>query len=484
MWSVTSIVTLQGLRLFSSVVTARMLLPADFGLLAVATATLVFFDQVSNLGVDSALIQRKEIHDEELDAAWTFEFIRRNVIALLFLACAPLLGKWVADTRVLMVMFMNCLGVFIGSWRNNGMVMFRRELQFRPIFISEFVPAVFSCCLTIGLLLVWRNIMALLVSMVCTAMVTVVTTYILHPHRPRFRLPWTQLKNLLSFGSCLLGNTIVEMIRNQVVTLALARLVGTVKLGFFDRANVFSLNIFSQIQGLIWRVSYPLFSAEHHSERGVRVYFKHTIVLGAMVAPAMCVGYATLAPDLLPLLLTSKWVSIVPLVQLFCMQALLMLLLIPAEIAFQAIGKPKYGTINQGITCVIFLALLYPLMCACGLAGLIMSSIAASLCTLPIYLIQIRRQVLSFRWISVLQVIWPAVLASAGLWGVYTLVGYLIDSAWGRVLCGGTLAGLTYFIIMGGCVLWFVPVMKTVVGDMLPDKRRVKLTGDNVKLPV
>ncbi len=473
-WSGMSMLSLYALRLGSSVVTARLLLPADFGLLAVASAMLAFFDQVSNLGVDSALVQRKEVTGLDLDVAWTFEFIRRNAIALLFLACAPLLSRWASDPRIVAVMFMNCLGVFVNSWRNNGMVIFRRELRFRPIFIAEIVPAVVSCVLTIGLLLVWRDIMALLVGMLCAAAVGVVTTYALHPHRPRFRLPWVQLKGLLSFGSCLLGNTIVEMIRNQGVTLALARLVGTTRLGFYDRANVFSWNIFSQMQGLIWRVAYPLFSAAHHAEHGLQRQFKHAVVLGLMVAPALCIGYAVVIPDLLPLLLTAKWAALVPLAQLFCVQALVMLLLIPAEIAFQAIGRPQLGTINQGLTCVLFLALLYPLMQLHGLAGLILSAIAASLGTLPLYLFQIRRHVLRFHWGTMMQLVLPVLAASGALWGIYALVGHHVSSAGVRLLCGVPLAALAYLTILGAAVRWCAPLMQATIGAVLPERWRGK----------
>ena len=471
-WSVASVVGLQGLRLFSSVFTARLLLPADFGLLAVTSAMLVFFDRISYFGVESALVQRKEVTDLDLDVAWTFEFIRRNAIALLFLACAPLLGRWVSDSRVGMVMGMSCLGVFVNSWRNNGMVIFRRELQFRPIFFSEFVPAVFSCFLTIGLLLVWRDIMALLVAMVCSAVVGVVTTYMLHPHRPRFHLQWARLKEFLAFGSCMLGNTIVEMIRNQGVTLALARLVGTTKLGYYDRANTFSMNIFTQSQSLIWRVGYPLFSSAHHSESGLQTLFKHATVLALLVAPALCLGYAVIAPDLIPLLLTAKWASIVPLMQLFCVQALLILVLAPAEIAFQAIGRPGLGTVNQGLTCALFLALLYPCMQAQGLAGLVMASIAASLCTLPLYLVQVRRHVLHFRWGGVVRVLWPVVAASAGLWGAYALLGHYVGAPWARLLCGIPLAALAYICIMGACALWWAPLLRETLMTVLPERWR------------
>lgn len=473
-WSVASVVAMQGLRLFSSVFTARLLLPADFGVLAVTAAMLAFFDRISYFGVDSALVQRKEVTDLDLDVAWTFEFIRRNAIALLFLACAPFLRTWVADGRVIEVMLMCCVSVFVNSWRNNGMVIFRRQLQFRPIFISECVPALFSCVLTIGLLLVWRDIMALLVSMVCTAVVSVLTTYALHPHRPRFRLQWARLKEFLSFGSCMLGNTIVEMIRNQGVTLALARLVGTTQLGYYDRANTFSMNIFSQSQSLIWRVGYPLFSAEHHSERGLQSQFKSATVLALMIAPAFCLGYAVVAPDLIPLLLTAKWASIIPLMQLFCMQALLILLLTPAEIAFQAIGRPGLGTVNQGLTCAVFLALLYPLMRLHGLPGLVMSSIAASLCTLPLYLVQVRRHVMPFRWGAVAQALLPVLAASGGLWGAYALLARHVASAGGRLLCGIPLAALAYLGILGACTLWCAPLLRTTVVAMLPERWRAK----------
>jgi lipopolysaccharide exporter len=452
-WSSVSIGCASVLRLAVAIFTARILMPADFGVLAVTCAMLAFMDKITYLGVESALVQRRDINDEDLNVAWTFEFIRKNLLGLLLILGLPVLVHWVSDPRFVWVVVINCFMLFISTFRNNGPVVFRRELQFRQIFLLEFIPALVQTLLCIVFLLLWLNIWAILASSVVGGVLGVALTYRMHPHRPQFVFHWAKLRELFSFGAYLLGNTMIDMIQNQGVVIALTKFSGIVKVGHYDRASAFSRNIFTQIQGLIWRVGYPALSKAHNETQRVDTLLRPLVRHVLLILMPICTLYAAAAPDLIPFALGTKWYQLVPLVQLFCLQASLLFALTPLEIAFQAIGRPRLGTECQAVGCVTFLGLLYPAVHYFDLAGVIVAMVVATTLSLPVYWVYTWRHMHGVSFQALLRYGFLVGLLSAGVWCGYHALAMWFLTPWGR-LCFGVPGACTV------CLLIFVGIAR------------------------
>ena len=474
MWSTSTIVLITLLRLGSSVVSSRVLLPEDFGVLAFALAMGALLNQLSFFGVESALVQRKEVDFEDLDVAWTFEFMRKGALALLLLLCTPLLMLWMDDHRISWVVPMCCLSMVVTSFRNNGMVMFRRNFQFRQIFLMDVLPVLLQAIFVVVGVLLWPNIMVLLIGALVHASTLVFMSYLLFGHRPRVRWHWERLKGLLSFGGCLLGNTIVQMIRNQGVTFALGGFAGTTVLGFFNRGRVFSSNIFIQANGLVWRVAYPLFSNRYHSPDGIRDGFRSLMALLLFIAPMLLVLYAVIAPDFIPWILTSKWSPSVPFMQLFCIESLLVFLLAPAEIAFQSIGRPVLGTARQVVACVLFLALIYPMVLHFGVKGVVVASIVSTLIILPAYVAEVRRSAVKFSWGSAVRWVLPSCFSIIALWQAYLFVSSLMHIDMLKWMVGGLAALVAYGLAYVVFLRLFSSVQIAVLIEVLPVRLQSK----------
>lgn len=446
------------LRMGVAVFTARILMPADFGLLAITTAMLALMEKITYLGVESAMVQRRDINDEDLNVAWTFEFIRRNILGLLLILALPILMNWVSDPRFVWVMLINCFMLFVFTFRNNGTVVFRRELQFRKIFFLEFIPALVQAMLCIVLLLLWRNIYAILVSAVAGGGISVVLSYRMHPHRPHFVFHWAKLKELLSFGIFLLGNTIIDMIQNQGVVIAMTKFVGITKVGYYDRASVFSKGLFQQIQGIIWRVGYPALSRAHHDPQGVKMIVRSLVRHVLLVFVPICTLYAVAAPDLIPFALGTKWNPLVPLVQLFCLQALIFFVSATLDITFLSIGRPRLCTECQAVRCVIFLGLLYPAVHYFDLEGVIAAMVIAATLSLPVYLVYVRRNLHDISFRGVFCYGFLVGMLGAGVWCGYKAFAMCFSSPWYR-LCVGVPAACTI------CLLIFLVIARLYPGS-------------------
>ena len=470
LWSALTVGLVLLFQLASSVVSSRILPPADFGVLAFSISLAALLNQLSYLGVESALVQKASMDETDLDVVWSFELARQGVLIAILLALTPLLARWIHDERMYWIVPANCVAILITALRNNGVIAFRRQLHFRPLLFLDVLPVMVQALMTVGLLLLWRDIAVVVIGIVLNAAIGTGLTHRLSPGRRRLCWDWPRLRRCLSFGGFLLGNTIVQMIRDQGVVFALGALSGKVVLGFYSRSRVFSVNIFNQAVNLIWRVGYPLFSAQHHAGGGLARSFRGLCALLLLAVPPAMALYASLAPDFLPWLLSPQWQPCVPLVQLFCLEGTLLFLLIPAEIAFQAIGRPQYGTVRQAVAGLIFLSLTYPLVQRFGVQGVIWANIAAVSLTLPSYVRRVQQSVFPCSWRTVVRWCLPPALASAALWFTYGLVRAGVAAPLARMAVGAVAALLAYAVVYLALLATVARGQGLALADSLPQR--------------
>ena len=143
------------LGLVSMAILARLLVPEDFGLVAMAMVAVGFFDVLLNLGVSAALIQHERAGREEYSTAWTLRLAQCVATALLLFALAPLIADYYDDARVVGVLRVAAVTVLIGGLENIGTVSFQRNMEFGRDF--QFVVlkrlAGFICAIVLALAL-------------------------------------------------------------------------------------------------------------------------------------------------------------------------------------------------------------------------------------------------------------------------------------------------------------------------------------------
>ena len=115
--------------LVSTLVLARVLVPRDFGLVAIVMAVVALLEVMTNFGFDSALIAHQNPVRDYYDTVWSITVLFGLVTATALLLLSGPVAIWYADPRLSAVMQVVALSAFIGSLRNVGCVDFRRNLE-------------------------------------------------------------------------------------------------------------------------------------------------------------------------------------------------------------------------------------------------------------------------------------------------------------------------------------------------------------------
>ncbi len=389
-WVIAAMAIGRALHLLSAAVSTRILKPADFGMLAVCFAVINVLQRVTTTGLESSIIQKQDAGTAQLNTAWTYELLRNVVLFLLSFFAAPWMAGLLRAPEATPMLRVMSLSYIILGFRNMGVVHFRKSLDFKQQFRLEVVTSALAVAVTIGLVVWLRSAWAMVFSVLATGVVTVAVSYTLHPFRPRLDFSWTRARPMFGFGMFLLGNTLFQMIRDQGIVLAVGRLFSLEDLGYFNRASTFSYALFIQVISVFWRVAYPVFAKVQNDPRRLHRAWR-AFTLGSLISIPLLAAGAAVLPVLVRAVLTPRWLPIVPLMQVFFLQAGMLFLCAPSEVLFQAVGRPGLGTRAEAVRTAVVVAVFAGGLAHWKLMAAPWSFCISALVTIPFVLIPAHR---------------------------------------------------------------------------------------------
>jgi O-antigen/teichoic acid export membrane protein len=382
-WIILTMFTTRTIQFLSAIVITRILNPEDFGVLAFALSIIAIIQGTTELGFQAALIQKQENPDTFLNVAWSMEFAKGVGIFSLLYICAPIIGFIIDDSRSTTVLRYMALSLLINSCKNVGIIYFKKTLNFSKQFIYESIPILIYAIVVISLSIIRRDIMSVVYAYIITNISSVVLSYILHPHRPKFDYNRKKIKQLFSFGKWIFMSSLLVLVREQGILLYVGNSLGTTNLGAFNRGNSFTKQIMKPLSETVWKLGFPLFSKLTKNSKVLKNSVIDTFTLITTIGLPLAICGAGLSPAFVNIFLTDKWLLITPLMKLMSIEMLFIYLATPGNVVFQAIGKPKISTLLSLVSGIVVLLLLIPLTTKYGLNGVALAITIGTLVVSP-----------------------------------------------------------------------------------------------------
>jgi len=430
--------------LISMLVLARVLTPADFGLVAMATAMIAFIELFGWLGLDIALIQRSGATREHFDSAWTMNVLIGALVALALLASAWPLAWFYGDARLTPLVAFLGLGPLVQGCENIGVVAFRKELNFDREFRFLLSKRLLAFALTVAIALWLRSYWALAIGMVCGRLAGVAISYALHPFRPRWSL--ARAGDLLHFSVWLVVQNLFVFFKDRAPDLIIGKLAGAHALGVWSLANELSNLVGTELIMPMNRAALPTYSklAEDRSALAA-AYLSATALIAVLVMP-LIVGLAAVAPLVVAVLLGPQWQQVGPLISLLAFHGLVDVLLRTAASAVLAAGRPVVYAKIYALQVLVLLPLTLWLTRQYGIQGSAVATVGTALALLPLNATLVAR-VLGVTARQLLATVWRPLLAATVMYAVTVLAQPAIDPA--TLTAGRSLVLLLIYVPLG-----------------------------------
>ncbi len=302
------------LGILSTVILARLLIPEDFGLVAMAMVAVGFFDVLLDLGVSAALIQHDHAGHEEFSTAWTLRLAQCVVTALLLVALTPLVADYYDDPRVLNVLRVAAITVLIGGFENIGTASFLRNMELGRDFQFVLFKRLVSVACTIVLAIALRSYWALILGSLVSRLVGVGASYRMSRFRPYLTL--SRVSTIWAFSQWSLLTGIARYLNGAIPRLVLGGRANAAALGTYAVGEEVAMLPTSELLAPLGRVMFPAFAAAKNSPGELLRLVTLAQAVQAMLAIPLSLGMVLVADDAIPLLLGQQWTAAVPIAQI------------------------------------------------------------------------------------------------------------------------------------------------------------------------
>ena len=369
--------------LISTMILARLLVPADFGLIALATSLIAMLELIGAFGLDTAIVQHADARPEHFNAVWTFNLLFGLGIGII-IACLAGPAAWLyGDPRLVPVMYVLGLRQAVQGFENVGVIAFRKEMSFEKEFKYLVIKRLAtSIIVTIPLAFLLRNYWALLAGSLMGTCIGVAFSYFLHPYRPRLCLK--ALGQLMNFSKWLFVTNLVEFAYGRVADLIVAGWAGPAALGSLAMARDIAAMVSHDLAAPVHRAVFPGYVKLSSNRALLREgYLKVTSIVLLFVVPG-AVGLALLAEPIVLLMLGDKWKNTVILIQVLSINGAVAVLVSTAHYANLAVGMSRSTSLVLATHACFSVPLLLWWVPALQTRGAAWALLAASVATAPL----------------------------------------------------------------------------------------------------
>lgn len=306
-WSAIERFSVQGVQFLLSIVIARLISPAEYGLIAMLAIFMAVAQTFIDSGFGSALIQKKDRDETDYSTVFYFNILVSVVLYGILFWCAPLIAAFYKQPLLTEVTRWVGLNLILSSFSIVQRTRLSIELNFKAQTKASLVAVVISGALGIYTAYHGWGVWALVIQSLSNNLLVTVLLWIMAKWTPLLKFSIASFKQLFSFGSKLLASALMHTIYLNLYSLVIGKVYNAVDVGYYNRAYTISQYPSTNIVSVICRVIYPVQCDHQHDQAWLESTFLRYLKLSCFVIFPLMVLLAVIAKPLVLLVLTEKW---------------------------------------------------------------------------------------------------------------------------------------------------------------------------------
>ncbi len=378
-------VFMKGLTLIKIVIIARILSPKDLGLFGLTTVVLSLIEVMTETGINTFLIQKKDGISKYVHTAWCISIVRGIGISVLVFLSSFFLARFYNDAQLLPLLFAVAFIPLIKGFINPSIITYHKEMKYSLFALFRSCVFFVETASAILLALILKNPIALLYAMIISSAFEVMISFVFVRPLPKLMFSKVKALEILHFGKWLNMSGLFSFLGNNMDDLITGKILGTTKLGFYQTAFNITQSTVGEVGDLSAQTLFPIYSLLNKDKKQM----KHVLIrvlIPLMVILFIPVALLTFFPsELVGIILGEKWLPLLPILPWLLASAYFQALNGATYPIFLAVYKPYFSTITVFVNLVVMLVTIFPLSHQFGLVGVGMSVFISKLCVQPLY---------------------------------------------------------------------------------------------------
>jgi teichuronic acid exporter len=343
-----------------TIVLARLLTPADYGLFAMALSVLAFVEIFQEFGLGAAIIQRQQVTREQLNAVFWIVVGASTALAGVVFLGAGVAGTFYGEPQLPALLRVLSIAFVLNSLGMVPQTLLTKEIYLHRRSVAEVAGVMLSIPVALALAFLGYGVWALVVAHVARAVTLNLALAILARWVPGLGVTLVDMREILRFGLRVVGGHVVTTLSNSVNIGILGRMLGGHAVGLYSMGRGLADGPHRISTSVISQVSFPIFSKVQGDRASLTRYFLSISKYLAIISLPIQVGMALIAAELVPIVLSPSWNEMVGLLQLFALGGVAVVLSLPVSPLLNACGRPevvlKFVSVSSVATAVALLA--------------------------------------------------------------------------------------------------------------------------------
>lgn len=365
-WMVMFNVLNRFIGIISTMIMARILVPEDYGLVAMAMSIYVLIELLSAFGFDVILIQKTNVERSDYDSAWTIKLLFYSVLSCIFFFSADAVAAFYKEERLVEIVQLLSVAMFLTGLDNIKLVDLRRSLNFQKEFLYQVSVKIIGFCIAIPLAFWLQNYWALVIGQVASRVGALVLGYYFQPYLPRFDL--SKAKEIFNFSFWVLITNILNFASMRLPDFVLGKLLGTRAVGLYTVANEIGEYSSSMVAAPMNRAIYPGYTKLKDDLHALGKSYLEVLGMQAMIILPMGFGLSITSEYVVDIILGSKWSDAAAPTAVLAIAGAVLGLSSNTNYVYFALGRPRMNFVLSVIKvmflipAVIYMAMQYGIM--------------------------------------------------------------------------------------------------------------------------
>jgi O-antigen/teichoic acid export membrane protein len=306
-WQAIEIAGRQILGLVVFTTLARLLDPSAFGLVGLVAVYLAFVGMFAEQGLSTALIQRKELEPQHVNAAFWFNLACAALLCAATIAAAPLAARLFAEPRLEPLLRWASLGLVVNASAAVHGALFMRAMDFRRPMLRALIANLAGGAVGIGMAVAGYGVWALIGQQLTAAAAGAAFLWTASPWRPSLGFSFTHLRQLMAVSASVFVTGLLFFFSGRTDQLLIGKFLGAASLGFYTVALRFADLAKTSLYQPLGAVALPTLSRVQHDRSRLHAAIARAMEINALISFPCLLGLSAVATSLLPLLLGSRW---------------------------------------------------------------------------------------------------------------------------------------------------------------------------------
>lgn len=358
-WKAIERFFLQFINAVTPMILARLLMPEDFGTIAILTVFISIAQTLVNNGLGNSIVQKKDSDDLDCSTVFYTQFAIAIICYVVLFISAPFIAKLYKNPELSLMLRIMSLSIVISAIGAIQITVMKKNMQFQKSFVINIFATIAYGVVGIGLAYAGFGPWSLVWATLANGIALPLGALFMVRWHPKLQFSFERLKSLFSYSWKLTVGWIIGTLHHDFYVLVVGKRFSATTLGYYNRAGNFPQIISRTVTEVVDGVMFPAMSQIQEDREKLRSITKTLLSMNAYILFPIFLGLSAVAKNVVTIILTEKWLPSVPMMQIICVTYALTSINTSNMQVFNSMGRSdifmKFEIIKRSISIVLLI---------------------------------------------------------------------------------------------------------------------------------